>query len=111
MALSQVTQTEFQFGYVQGEVFLHAEEPGKTFVGDAVREHIPRSVVSHVNEFGFVSGLTMITQNLLTISKHLSTQPSLDAECVSSLTHAPADMLLWLIKYISGQLCVSVKQK
>ena len=32
------TRTEFQFGYVQGQVFLHAEERGRTFVGDAVRD-------------------------------------------------------------------------
>ena len=32
------TRTEFQFSFVQGKVFLHAEERGKTFVGDAVRD-------------------------------------------------------------------------
>ena len=32
------TQTEIQFGFVQGKVFLHAEECGKSFVGDAERD-------------------------------------------------------------------------
>ena len=48
--MSGHTQTEFQFDFVQGQVFLNAEKRGKTFVGDAVRvrllEHIPGSVVS-----------------------------------------------------------------
>ena len=33
------TRTEIQFGFVQGKVFLHAEERGKTFVGDAERDY------------------------------------------------------------------------
>ena len=32
------TRTEFQFGFVQGQVFLEAERRGKTFVGKAVRD-------------------------------------------------------------------------
>ena len=119
MSLSLVTHGQnFYLVMCKGKYFWMRNDVGKLLLVMQCKilrllEHTPGSVVSHVthNELGFVSGLTMMTKNLLTISKHLSTQPSLDAECVPSLTHAPADMLLWLIKYISGQLCVSVKQK